>query len=61
MNGISLIKRERLLPRLTAAVWYAISSTVTGMVLSHPWITLPNESPTNETSMLELSIKREKV
>ena len=40
----------RAAPRATARVWWTISSSVTGSVVSWPRTTMPSESPTSSAS-----------
>ena len=55
---MSATTRARAAPRLTAAVWCTIASSVTGSVLSWPSIAIPTESPTSSTSSPAPSSRR---
>ena len=61
MNGMSPTTCERRAPRTTARQWYAISSSVTGSVVSWPWMTMPRESPTSRQSAPASSMSLAKV
>jgi hypothetical protein len=59
-NGRSATSKACFSTRATAAVWYSMSSTVTGKVESCPCTTMPSESPISTKSMPLASSTRAK-